>query len=110
MSDVTFYYRARYWLPQIGFTYCDSNGWILENQTKPTGTIVDNMTDDEIMHEVRKYRNELLASSDWTQLPDVDLTDAQVLAWKNYRKALRDFPSQIDVPNWTGPGWPIQPS
>ena len=108
-NDLVFFYRSKYWLPQIGYTYCDANGWILEDQSKPSGTIIDNLSNDEIMEQVRKYRNELLQVSDWTQLPDVDLTDSQVLAWKQYRKNLREFPEKIDIVNWTGPNWPIPP-
>jgi len=42
----------------------------------------------------RSKRNELLLSSDWTQLPDVDLTTAQKDRWKVYRQALRDMTEQ----------------
>ena len=46
--------------------------------------------------EVRQERDELLANSDWTQLPDAQLalSDAQKLAWAVYRQALRDVPQQ----------------
>lgn len=36
-------------------------------------------------------RNTYLQESDWTQLPDVALTPAQVDAWKTYRQELRDM-------------------
>lgn len=42
----------------------------------------------------RSKRNRLLASSDWTQLPDVDLTTAEKARWITYRQALRDMTEQ----------------
>jgi hypothetical protein len=110
MSDIIFYYRSRFWLPQIGFVYCNENGWILPNQEKPVGEIKENYTNEEIMHEVRVYRNTLLSACDWTQLPDVELNQIQVTAWRNYRQELRDFPSKINVTDWTGPDWPTPPA
>lgn len=48
---------------------------------------------------VRNARNELLKQSDWTQMPDVTLTESQSTAWRTYRQALRDVPSQAGFPN-----------
>jgi len=51
----------------------------------------------------RDYR---LTASDWTQLADVPLTDAQKTAWRTYRKALRDLPdtvTDLKVVNWPEP-------
>lgn len=53
-------------------------------------------------------RNNLLASSDWTQLPDVDLTDEQKANWRQYRAALRAVPDQPTFPNQIA--WPIAPN
>jgi hypothetical protein len=104
------YIRAKQWLPQISFLYCNAWGHILENQTKPTdGPIEDNMSPEESMDYVRQYRNQLLGNCDWTQLDDVPLSPDQVQAWKVYRQKLRDFPQQIDVDAWTGPDWPTPP-
>ena len=52
----------------------------------------------------RQVRNDLLAMSDWTQLPDVALTAAKVAEWATYRQALRDLdvngidPADVDWP------------
>ena len=54
---------------------------MIANVTNSTG---DNA---EVM---RAVRNQLLASSDWTQLPDAQCDKA---AWATYRQALRDFPA-----------------
>jgi hypothetical protein len=48
---------------------------------------------------VRNARNELLKQSDWTQMADVTLTESQSSAWRNYRQALRDVPSQAGFPD-----------
>ena len=47
---------------------------------------------------VRHTRNQLLADSDWTQLPDADLTEQQVQAWRDYRQALRDLTDSFNSP------------
>ena len=52
--------------------------------------------------EVRKERDAKLAATDWTASSDVTLTTA----WRTYRQALRDVPSQL-------PGsvtWPTEPT
>lgn len=57
--------------------------------------------------EMLIQRNNLLAGSDWTQLPDVALTDAKKQEWSTYRQQLRDLPQNTeDVLNIT---WPTQP-
>jgi hypothetical protein len=65
--------------------------------------------------ELREARNWLLTQSDWTQLSDAPLTEAQKIAWSDYRQELRDLPESItdpkplvDDPNH--PSWPIPPS
>ena len=40
---------------------------------------------------VRNKRNELLAQSDWTQLPDSPLSQTKKNAWSKYRQQLRDM-------------------
>ncbi len=48
-------------------------------------------------------RNSLLASSDWTQLPDVPLVTKTV--WAVYRQALRDITDQVGYP--LNIEWPV---
>ncbi len=55
----------------------------------------------------RATRDTLLAQSDWTQVPDVVLTEAQESEWKTYRKALRDIPAQGGFPDTIT--WPMSP-
>jgi len=56
----------------------------------------------------RRIRNDLLAMSDWTQLPDNPLTDAKRAEWATYRQALRDLDVDGDDP--TEPDWPTPPA
>ncbi len=53
---------------------------------------------------VREQRNALLASSDWTQVADAPVDQAE---WGTYRQALRDVTAQEGFP-WTVE-WPVQP-
>lgn len=46
---------------------------------------------EDLLDDVRIMRNALLSSCDWTQLPDVDLTEDQKSSWSSYRQALRDL-------------------
>lgn len=43
----------------------------------------------------RSERNRRLAESDWTQMPDVALTQEQKQAWATYRQELRDLVNGI---------------
>lgn len=62
-------------------------------------------SDEAVAREARATRNRLLASSDWTQLPDVP--QAVKDAWASYRQALRDVTAQSGFP-WTIT-WPSKP-
>jgi len=64
-------------------------------------------TDAEILAKkwegVRGERNQKLSQTDWRAGSDLTLSDA----WKTYRQALRDVPTQSDPDNIT---WPTEPS
>lgn len=63
---------------------------------------------ETIWHATRTLRDRLLASSDWTQLPDAPITDAKKEKWKEYRKELRDLPESGENPESIK--WPKQPA
>ena len=87
------------------------------------GTIVE-MTDEEIAQynarqpsdakilshkweSIRTQRDGLLNKTDW-MVAKADETGVPITdAWKNYRQALRDVPTQSDVDNIN---WPTEPS
>lgn len=54
--------------------------------------------------QVRGYRNQLLAASDWTQIADAPVDQT---AWKAYRQELRDVPEQEGFPSSVI--WPTPP-
>ena len=64
-------------------------------------------TDAEILarkwENIRNQRNEKLKLTDWRAGSDLTLSDA----WKTYRQALRDVPTQSDPDNIT---WPTEPT
>jgi hypothetical protein len=67
---------------------------------------VDRRSVAQISYLAVNQRNALLASSDWTQLPDVPL-DTKT-AWATYRQALRDITDQPGYP--FNIVWPTPPS
>lgn len=60
----------------------------------------------DIEPDVRRKRDARLKASDWTQLPDSPLNEAQRAAWAAYRQALRDLPSHVNWPNLDAANWP----
>lgn len=64
--------------------------------------------------ELRVLRNQRLTASDWTQVADVQLSDAQKAEWTTYRQQLRDLPESITNPkplvlDSNHPSWPVKP-
>ena len=55
---------------------------------------------------VRGERDKLLAETDWRDLPSYPGTNQD--AWRTYRQALRDLPSQAGFP--TNVTWPAKPT
>ena len=51
---------------------------------------------DAVKDNIRRQRNHLLASSDWTQLIDSPLDEITRDAWAVYRQELRDLTDNID--------------
>jgi hypothetical protein len=55
-----------------------------------------NLSEDQRLEarrlELKAFRVGVLSKTDWTQLPDVDLTDAQVTECRSYRAFIRSIP------------------
>lgn len=66
--------------------------------------VVIRKPEDIAAKNVRNKRNDILATSDWTQLPDSPV-DRQ--AWAVYRQKLRDMTDQAGFPYAVV--WPIKP-
>lgn len=58
---------------------------------------------DKAWAQVRIRRGQLLAASDWTQMPDVSAS----AGWVSYRQALRDITTQADP---FAIVWPVAPA
>jgi len=54
----------------------------------------------------REHRNQLLSSTDWTQLPDAPTDKTE---WTTYRQALRDLTDNVNWPNLSEADWPVPP-
>ncbi len=52
---------------------------------------ISTQKDADNLELIRSKRNSLLSESDWTQVPDNPLTDAQRQDWAAYRQDLRDI-------------------
>ena len=57
--------------------------------------------------DVRSLRDRLLNETDWVVTKATETETSVSSAWKSYRQALRDVPSQSDPDNIT---WPTKPS
>lgn len=67
------------------------------------------ITADDLLSNLRTRRDRLLADSDFTQLPDSPLTEAQRIAWAGYRTALRNLPETYAA-DPAAVIWPAQPA
>ena len=64
--------------------------------------------DAQVAQRVRESRNKLIADSDWTQLPDSQLSDSDKAEWVIYRQDLRDLPTADGFPHTMV--WPTSPA
>jgi hypothetical protein len=82
----------------------EGNSWVL-NWTISDKTQAELDADKmERANMVRANRNQMLSSTDWTQLADAP---GDKTAWTAYRQALRDIPAQAGFP-WEVT-WPKRP-
>jgi len=54
----------------------------------------EELRDAAKMSQFENWRERELTRTDFTQMPDADISDEERLAWKEYRQALRDLPQQ----------------
>lgn len=65
------------------------------------------ITQAQLAAEIRAERNKRLAASDWTQFSDAQ-NGIDMVAWTDYRQALRDVPQQAGFPETVT--WPTAPT
>ena len=78
----------------------------------------DEQTPEEIfeirMVQLREIRDSLLNETDWTAIPDNDLSWLEKRKWRKYRKQLRNFPidaeRQLKNNVYCRIVWPEEPS
>jgi hypothetical protein len=99
--------------------YSDTQFYVENNvpvamPTRPTGFVVfDYQTKSWIADigqasaTVLSQRFNLLAESDWTQIPNNPLTTEKQAAWATYRQELRDITQQSGYP--LNVVWPVAP-
>lgn len=56
------------------------------------------VTDEQWWKVARWWRTALLSESDWSQVPDNSLTEAQRQTWRQYRQELRDITTTFTNP------------
>ena len=90
-------------------TFNMSRTFTIDFATSSKGVITEDreLTDSEIAASSdgtdtqkrikREDRNNLLAETDWTQMPDVP--EATKTKWAAYRQELRDLPSKSEFPD-----------
>jgi hypothetical protein len=80
----------------------DGSAWAVEDIPAPEAEPEPDPVDPAV--DARANRDELLSSSDWTQVADAPVDTA---AWASYRSLLRDIPTQAGFP--TDITWPTKP-
>lgn len=60
------------------------------------------------LSQLKSMRGDKLKGSDWTQLPDCQLSDLEKAEWATYRQKLRDLPAQYEN-NPEDIQWPQNP-
>lgn len=86
--------------------------WVKGDDLILREVIVSAVVDEEAKAEdaaqaVRADRDVRLMETDWTQLVDCPLDEADILLWQAYRQALRDVPQQAGFPYAVE--WPVEP-
>ncbi len=90
---------------------------LLQTYDAESNRVVETLVDlanptDLILASVRVARDQILTSTDWTQLPDVVFNAGLKAAWTSYRQALRDLPGAIPsgIDSLDDVVWPSSPS
>jgi hypothetical protein len=91
---------------------CERVGFSLKEDGKVSfDYLLVDVAPTDIMNELIKKRREfMLASCDWTQVNDSPLSPEKKAEWADYRQKLRDMPSNYPDLNFdTEIIWPVEP-
>lgn len=99
--------KAGYSGPYSVPTYNQETEELQWNSSKLKWDIVERPDPDPGGFNMRTVRNSILASTDWTQLPDNNLTEEQKNIYAEYRQKLRDLPSTVE--SHYSINWPEDP-
>ena len=109
--------------PDIQFKVSDVGGpnesieFLDPSQTPPTAAEIEAevavMQGEYPWENIREQRNEKLRASDWRMSNDTPMSEAEQVAWGEYREALRNIPQSFSTPKKFGwpknPKWPSAP-
>lgn len=70
--------------------------------------LADRVDEELTWADIRTTRDDKLKSCDWTQLPDVKMTEELTKKWLDYRQALRDLTEVYASPDVVV--WPTPPN
>lgn len=94
----------------VAVRYIQADDNELTLKVGPDETYTLGRVNAQSIEDVRVMRDSLLAASDWTQLPDAPLTDAQKDDWRVYRQSLRDITDECQyITCIDDVTWPTQP-
>jgi hypothetical protein len=97
-------------VPQAEFTAVNDEITWLDDREQPTEEqileVIENLDVLGKEQDVRRKRNALLASTDWTVLPDSPLAPEKKAEYLTYRQALRDVTSLTEFPDVEFPDKP----
>ena len=77
--------------------------WLSTDIPQPTDAEIEGEVErliaEQPAKEIRQQRDRLLTNTDWVVVKYKELGKAVPAAWKSYRQALRDIPTQEGFPN-----------
>lgn len=82
----------------------------MDMNLNPHTAVVPNDMDEYRLNKLRFWRNEFLQECDWTQQPDIPMSDELRAEWATYRQSLRDLPASVGTPVPETVTFPDKPS
>lgn len=90
-------------IPEGYFPHWNGDEWVMQERNPPSPPPVP-PTEAEVLAMVRAQAKSLLAASDWSMLPDVNI--ANKAEFESYRAVLRSIMTNPML----NPVWPVEPT